>query len=111
MELNEALETLEQNDLIPMNENELSDYLMDKVYRTAEEIYTREIDENVPVLDGSNQPSREYLERFDYLSDNLKNAVKRASTALYNDLKSEGIDINVEHIQHEIYAALKLYSK
>ena len=109
--LSETVDFLKKNGCEVLNENEMAKYLMDRVYQVATEIYAREIDENVPDLDGSNQPSREYLERFDYLSDNLKNAVKRASVALQNDLKSQGIDINIQNIQNEIYGALKLYSK
>ncbi len=110
-DINEAKDFLEVQGFKVLNENQLSEYLMRRVYSVAEEIYAREIDDNVPDLDASNQPSREYLSRFDYLSDNLKNAVKRAAVALQNDLKAEGLDINVQNIQNEIYSALKLYSK
>lgn len=94
-----------------LDENKLSEYLLDKVYRVAEEIYAREISDNVPDLESNNRPSRDYLERFDYLSDSLKAAVKRAATALQSELKTEGFDVNIEYVQNEIYDALKLYAK
>ena len=67
-DINEAKEFLEGQGFKVLNESQLSEYLMRRVYNVAEEIYAREIDENVPDLDASNQPSREYLSRFDYLS-------------------------------------------
>lgn len=92
-------------------ENKMSEYLLDKVYAVAEEIYAREISDNVPDLEADNRPSRDYLQRFDYLSDSLKSAVKRAAIALQNELKAEGFDVNLEYVKNEIYDALKLYSK
>lgn len=109
MELNEALRKLKKAGYVC--ENKLGDYLLDKVYAVAEEIYAREISDNVPDLAADNRPSREYLERFDYLSDSLKSAVKRAAIALHHELKSEGFDVNIEYVQNEIYDALKLYAK
>ena len=109
MELNEALHILNKAGFIC--ENKLSEYWLDKVYRVAEEIYAREISDNVPDLESNNRPSRDYLERFDYLSDSLKAAVKRAATALQSELKTEGFDVNIEYVQNEIYDALKLYAK
>lgn len=109
MELNEALRKLKKAGYVC--ENKLGDYLLDKVYAVAEEIYAREISDNVPDLAANNRPSREYLERFDYLSDSLKSAVKRAAIALQHELKSEGFDVNIEYVQNEIYDALRLYAK
>jgi len=96
---------------VKLDENKLSEYLLDKVYSVAQEIYAREISDNVPDLTVNNRPSQEYLERFDYLSDSLKAAVKRAATALQSELKTEGFDVNIEYVQNEIYDALKMYAK
>lgn len=111
MNLNEASKVLNAAGLKMVKENKLSEYLLDKVYGVAREIYAREISDNVPDLKSNNRPSRDYLERFDYLSDGLKAAVKRAATALQSELKTEGFDMNIEYIQNEIYDALKLYAK
>lgn len=91
--------------------NELSDYLLQRIYDVATEIYTREISENAPHLDATNRPDHDYLQRFDYLSDSLKSAVKRAAVALRNDLAAEGFKIHQEYIETEIFDALKLYAK
>lgn len=107
--LNEAIALLRSAGYIC--ENKMSEYLLDKVYAVAEEIYAREISDNVPDLEANNRPSSEYLQRFDYLSDSLKSAVKRAAIALQSELKAEGFDVNLEYVRNEIYDALRLYSK
>lgn len=94
-----------------LNENDMSQYLLDKVYLAAEEIYANEISDNVPDLTFDHRPSPEYLQRFDYLSDNLKNAVKRAAVKLSRDFENDGISINIWNIENELYDALKCFSK
>lgn len=83
----------------------------DKVMEIAEQIYANEINDNVPDLDNCGRPTREYLQRFDYLSDNLKNAVKRAATALQHDLKDIGVEMNTWNCENELYDALKCFTK
>ena len=50
-DINEAKDFLEGQGFKVLNENQLSEYLMRRVYSVAEEIYAREIDDNVPDLD------------------------------------------------------------
>ena len=111
MQLNEAKQILNKNGYSLIKENALADYLMDKVEEVAREIYIREINDYPPTLDGSQQPSREYLKRFDYMSNDLKKAVKRAATVLKADLDSEGLDFDIHVIENEIYDALRMYAK
>lgn len=111
MQLNEAKSILNKNGYHLIKENALVDYLMDKVEAVAEEIYRREIDQNVPDLDGSYSPTKEYLQRFDYMSPELKKAVKRAAVLLKHELDAEGLEFDVQNIETEIYDALRMYSK
>lgn len=114
MKLTEAFHILAKNgyEFTRLNENnDLSDYLLQRVYQVATEIYTREIADHAPNLDSTNRPDHDYLQRFDYLSDSLKAAVKRAAVALKNDLAAEGFDIHEQNVETEIFDALKLYAK
>lgn len=114
MELREAFATLCKNGykFEKLNENtEVSDFLLQRVYDVATEIYQREISDNAPRLDATNKPDQEYLQRFDYLSDSLKAAVKRAAVALKNDFAANGFDIHEKNVEFEIYDALKLFAK
>lgn len=83
----------------------------EKVYNIAQRIYAEEISDNVPDLNTQGRPTNEYLERFDYLSDNLKSAVKRAAGALQCELEADGITINLWNCENEIYDALKCFTK
>lgn len=111
MLLSEAKEILKKNGYELLTENEMSEYLLTCVKAVAQDIFEREIMDNAPSLDNNNMPSREYLSRFDYLSDSLKNAVKRGATRLKNEFDAQGIKINQFNIETEIYDALKCFSK
>lgn len=111
MNLHEAKRILKKNGYKLILENETKDYLLQRVYDVACEIYAREISDDKPDLMMNNRPSDDYLARFDYLSDDLKKAVKRAAKALQNELAEDGFVVNVEYVKNEIYDALKLFAK
>lgn len=94
-----------------LNERWENDYLTHKVQDVAYQLYDEELADVQPETDDYGNVTREYLERFEYSSPQLRKAVKRAATKLSNDLKEDGFNINPWYCEQEIYDALKCFSK
>lgn len=93
-----------------LNENKLSDYLLEIIENAAQNIYEDEIESDTPDVDNMGNIDPEYTERFKYISNNLKKIVKMKSNAIANMVKQNGIEISPFYIENEIYQILKSYS-
>lgn len=93
-----------------LNENKLSDYLLEIIENAAHNIYEDELESDVPDVDNMGNIDPEYTERFLYISDSLKKIVKMKSNAIANMVKQNGIEVSPFYIENEIYQFLKSYS-
>lgn len=92
--------------------NEVVEIIRDKVYYVAVDIYNAEIGDNQPpTMNFADNMYVDYSQRFRYLNGSLKKAVHRGALKLHNDLLEIGIDINVFHLENEIYGVLQCFSK
>lgn len=93
-----------------INENKLSDYLLEIIENAALNIYEDELESEIPETDSMGNIDPEYSERFKYINNKLKKIVKLKANAISNMVKQNGIDISPFYIENEIYQILKSYS-
>lgn len=93
-----------------LNENKLSDYLLDVIENAAKNIYADELETDIPETDNMGNIIPEYNERFRYVSDNLKKIVKTKANAIANMVKQNGIEVSPFYVENEIFQILKSYS-
>lgn len=104
----------EGDDLIPvnesiLNENKLSDYLLDIIESEARAIYEDELESNEPETDAMGNIVGDYNERFLYLSKDLKKIIKMKANAISNMVRHQGIEVTPYYIENELYDYLKYY--
>lgn len=90
-----------------LNENALSEYLLDICAEEAMNIYDNEIQTHEPYLDHEGHITPEYNERFEYTDPNLKKVVKVKANAISNKLANDGIQVHPYYIENEIIEMLK----
>lgn len=90
-----------------LNENALSEYLLDICAEEAMNIYDNEIQTNEPYVDADGHITAEYNERFEYTDPNLKKVVKVKANAISNKLANDGIQVHPYYIENEIIEMLK----
>lgn len=93
-----------------LNENKLSDYLLQIIEAAAQEIYTNEVLTDVPETDSQGTiVDPEYNDRFIYMDKKLKRIIKMKANAIANMVKDNGIDISPFYIESELFQCLKMY--
>lgn len=93
-----------------MNENKLSDFLLEIIENAARNIYEDELETEEPEVDSMGNINQEYTERFRYVSDSLKKIVSMKANAISNMVKQNGIEVSPFYIENEIFQILKSYS-
>lgn len=93
-----------------INENKLSDYLLEIIENAAHNIYEDELETDQPEMDSMGNINPEYNDRFLYVTNNLKKIVKMKANAIANMVKQNGIEVSPFYIENEIFQILKSYS-
>jgi len=93
-----------------MNENKISDYLLEIIEDAAQNIYKDELEVEEPTTDAMGNITDDYNERFLYMSDSLKKIVKTKANAIANMVKQNGIEVSPFYIENELFSALKSYA-
>lgn len=93
-----------------MNENKISDYLLEIIEDAAQNIYKDELEVEEPTTDAMGNITDDYNERFLYMSDSLKKIVKTKANAIANMVKQNGIEVSPFYIENEIFSVLKSYA-
>ena len=94
-----------------LNETWERQYVDAAIQDVADQLYEEELADEQPEVDQYGNITVDYLKRFEYTSNALRRAAKRAATKLSNDLKDEGITINPWYCEMEIYDKLKMFTK
>lgn len=99
----------EVNESRKLNENRLSDYVLEMVEAEARNIFENEIETNVPETDSMGNIVDDYGERFMYVNKELKKIIKVKANMISNVLKHQGLSITPYYIENELFQAIKAY--
>lgn len=92
-----------------LNENKLSDYLLQIIETEARNIYEDELESNVPEVDAGGNIVDDYGERFIYVNKELKKIIKMKANMISNIVKNQGIEVSPFYIENELFQTLKAY--